>query len=396
MAASRTRRAIALGAALAALVLSVLAVRDLRTPGTIPFEAATLAGLPVERALDLVLQQETGRDVWASQGYSLYRSRDGGPFEKVVTVRPRFGEAWAGYSRWLRDRFGYQELVEVLPVREDLLVAFAGGDVFRVDPVAGTQEAVHRLRFFGRGEGRGVMAHGLTQDDRGAIYYGEYATAAGHGTRTARIWRSRDEGRTFEVAYEFAPGAVRHIHGVQWDPVGRAIWVSTGDQDSGSRVGFSRDGAASFTWIGEGSQDFRVCSLLFLETTVAWGTDADRSVSRVLRWSRSDGTVTVAARPLPGPSFYARPLDARSGVLGLAENDVASYFVGSAGEARKLFQWTLPSPPRRGPHPALRLARGGPPDGRHVYLNPLRTLEESAAIYRIPLDAVLARAAEPE
>lgn len=396
MAAPRTRRVLVPGAGIAAVALSILAALDLRTPDTISFSAATLAGFPAERAPDLVLQQEKRGEVWASQGYSLYRSRDGGPFDKVATVHPRFGEAWAGYSRWLRSRFGYQELVEVLPIRDDLLVAFAGGDVYRVDPVSRTQEAVHRLRFFGRGEGRGVMAHGLTQDDQGTIYYGEYATAPGHETRTARIWRSRDEGRTFEVAYEFAPGAVRHIHGVQWDPVARAIWVSTGDQDSGSRVGFSRDGAATFTWIGEGSQDFRVCSLLFLERTATWGTDADRSISRVLHWARDGGGIEVATRPLPGPTFYARPLDASGGLLGLAQNDVAAYFVGDSGGATLLFQWTLPSPPRRGPHPALRLARTSGPGEGPVYLNPLRTREEEAAIYRLPRAAVLARARSAE
>lgn len=391
MAPVRTRTRLAL-ALVAAAALAALAL-DVHTPAVVAFEPTLLEGVPAERAEGLVLQQEEPGEVWASRGYAIYRSRNGGDFEKVVTVLPRFGEAWAGFSATLRRAFGYQELVEVLPLSEDLLIAFAGGDIHRIDLSNATQERVAELRFFGRGQGRGVMAHGLTEDDRGRIYYGEYATGPGYETRTARIWRSDDQGRSFEVAFEFAPGAVRHIHGVQWDPVGRAIWVSTGDRDAGSRIGFSRDGAKSFEWIGENSQDYRACSLLFLEPIVAWGMDADHSVASVLRWPRTGGLLARASPPLPAPAFYSRVLDAGSGLVGLAEGDAGAYFVGLDGPPLRVFSFSSPVPRPSGPHPVLRLARASHPAGSSVYLNPLRTIEENAAIFRIPKEAILERAA---
>ncbi|MCC6642438.1 MAG: hypothetical protein IT386_14855 [Deltaproteobacteria bacterium] len=379
-------------ASIVALVLigGAVAWRETATPARIAWEPAALQGLPAERARDLVLQQEEPGVVWASQGYSIYRSRDGAAFEKVFTVVPRFGEAWAGFSRTLRSRFGYQELVEVVPVRQDLLVAFAGGDVYRVDLAHGTQERTHRLRYFGRGEGRGLMPHGVTRDARGTLYYGEYVTAPGRESRPIGIWRSEDEGRTWTLVFEFPPGAVRHVHAVQWDPVQGGVWVGTGDGDSESRVGFSLDQARSFRWVGEGSQELRVCSFLFLPAAVLWGMDADRSPNHALRWLRDAQRVeAIPGSNLPGPTYYAQRVRPSGGILGLAELDAALFWLPAEGVPTKLVQWTMPTPRRPGPHPAVRLARGEPSSPSFVDVNPLRTAQDEAAIYRIPTERVL-------
>ena len=106
--------------------------------------------------------------------------------------RPRLGRAWGGYLASLRRRFGYQELVELLPLEDERLVVFAAGDVYVVDLRARTIERTHRLRYFGRGKGRGLMAFGLTRDQNGAIYFGEYSTEL--AARPICIWKSTDEG----------------------------------------------------------------------------------------------------------------------------------------------------------------------------------------------------------
>ena len=128
-----------------------------------------------------MLQQEKPGVVWASQGFSLYRSQGGGPFEKVFTIVPRFGEAWAGYLRTLRRLFGYQELVELLPIRPNLLVVFAGGDIYRVDLARGEQERVQRLRYFGRGRAPGA---------RRAVgsFVPARESAPGSGGRGGHLW----------------------------------------------------------------------------------------------------------------------------------------------------------------------------------------------------------------
>ena len=98
-------------------------------------------------------------------------------------MRPRLGRAWGGYLASLRSHFGYQELVELLPLGDERLVVFAAGDIHFLDLRAKVSERTHRLRYFGPGKGRGLMAFGLTSDQKGAIYFGEYTTEPGAASR---------------------------------------------------------------------------------------------------------------------------------------------------------------------------------------------------------------------
>lgn len=392
MTAIRQRLLVSLGVGF--VILATAVVFDVQTPASVAWRPHDLQGYQSERADGLVLQHETASAVFATQGYSIYRSTEGGPFERIFTLRVPIGEAWGGYSKVLRSWFGYQELVEVLPLNPTVLLAFAGGEVARIDLQHGTQEPVHRLRYFGRGEGRGVMAHGLAITSSGTVFYGEYPTAPGRDLRTIRLWRATDEGRRWEVAYEFSAGEVRHIHAVQWDPYDHGIWIGTGDRDEGSRLGVSHDDGRSFHWVGQGSQDYRLCSLLFLKSSIGWGMDADRSPAYVLRWRRSNRSVEPRAGRLAGPAFYSSAVGPSLGLIGLAEHAAAVWMLGERGEPVPWLEWTLPNPPRRGPHPGVRLTRGDSAGRPFVYLNPLRTQEDEAVIYRIRSAAVVAIAAE--
>lgn len=377
------RRRIRLVVAGLLLCAAALLAWDLHTPARVAWLSAAVGDHAAERAEGLVLQQEVGSEVWASQGFSVYRSRAGEPFVREFTLWPRVGLAWAGFSRFLRGRFGYQELVEVVPIDTRTVLVFGGGDIYRVDLESDHQERVHRLRYFGRGKGRGVMPHGITVDDRGSIYFGEYPTGPASPGRTIQVLRSDDGGRSFMVAHEFAPPtSVRHVHGVQWDGLGRRLWVTTGDVDAESRVGWSDDRGRTFHWIGAGSQDFRACSLLFLPAAVLWGPDAVRHENALWSYERALDKAAPTAARLPGPSFYAQRIDTDAGLIGLAELAAEVWRVDGSGDAARIAAWAMVPDPKR-PHPGVRLARG---EGisEWVYLNPLRTIHDRSAIYRLP------------
>ncbi len=355
---------------------------DLSVPESVDWEAASISGIAVERAGGLVVQDRRGDVIWATIGFTIYRSEGNGPFEKLETLRPKPSEAWAGYSATFRHLFRYQELVELLAISNTELIAFAGGEAFRVDVSNGAAERVHELRYFGRGIGRGLMPHGLTVDDAGTLYYGEYPTRKMGADDTVRIYRSADQGRSWEIAHEFAGNFVRHIHAVQWDPHGRALWVATGDTDAESRIGYSEDRGESFTWIGSGDQQFRAVSLLFLEESVTWAMDSPVVESRIVRWRRATGVVETSEQALPSPGYYARAIDGKSGLVTLAERDAAVLLI-SGSSFQTLFRWQVEPDPER-PHPAVRLLRSSTPsDPRTLLINPLRTERESAAVYRL-------------
>ena len=386
----RIRRGRVVALALSA-ALTLGAAYELWLPARIAWEPAQLAGIPAQRAEGLVLQDQREGALWATRGYALYRSRGGAAFERVTTLVPRFGPAWAGFSRSFRDAFRYQELAEVMVLDEQTLLVFAGGDAYRVNAASGAAEPVHQLRYFGPSRGRGLMPHGLTRDASGTIYYGEYPTAQLAAGETVRVWRSRDDGRSWEVAHEFAAGAVRHIHAVQWDAFAQALWVATGDDDASSRIGYSRDGGATFVWIGAGSQTFRAVSLLFTPEAVSWVMDSPNVPTRFVRWDRQSGALRESAGVLPSPGYYVQPLGGERGLATLAERSAAVWLVGD-GEPRELASWPVDPRPGR-PHPAVRLLRSAAQQSgsSELLVNPLRTRSEPAAIYRVQAAALLAR-----
>ncbi|MCW2925390.1 MAG: hypothetical protein JWM98_2794 [Thermoleophilia bacterium] len=373
---------------LAALALLVWAV-ELRTPRTVRWRDVDHEGVPARVAEGLVLQHDDGDTVWASRGYSIYRSEGGGPFRRVARVRPPFGEPWGGYSRSLRRAFGYQELLELVPLDDpDHLVVFSGGFIHQLDLGARASRRTHELRYFGRGKGRGLMAFGLTRDLDGALYFAEYVTES--GDRPTGVWRSADDGATWQLAYEFEPGTIRHVHAVQCDPFDGALWIGTGDRDEHCFVGRSTDGARTFEWVGQGKQIHRTCSFAFFPDTVAWPMDADFEQNHVVRWHRGaagPGAVTVDGE-LPDASYYAQALDADRFLVGVAQGVAEAWVAGRDGSTRRWLGWpVVGTPPKRGPSPGLRLARG-PGCTDAVHLNPLRTIPHEAAIFRVPRSAL--------
>ena len=122
---------------------------------------------------------------------------------------------------------------------------------------------------------------------------------------------------SWELAFEFEPGQVRHIHAVHADataPCGSAPATAT---SSASSVAPST-AEARFEWIGHGSQVHRTCAFVGFDDVVLWPTDADFEQNHVVRWQRGTGDMTVDAE-LPDVTYYATPVDGERALLGLAQ-----------------------------------------------------------------------------
>jgi hypothetical protein len=126
--------------------------------------------------------------------------------------------------------------------------------------------------------------------------------------------------------------------------------------------------------------------------SVVWGSDAVRRDDSVVIFERDREEVAIGAARLPAPSFYAQRVGTDAGLVGLSELAAEVWRVDARGDAEPIAVWPMvPEPPR--PHPGVRLARGAS-DGRWVFLGPLRTTEDSAAIYRLPRTSLTAH--DPE
>ena len=154
---------------------------------------------------------------------------------------------------------------------------------------------------------RGILRH-WDEDARGRVWYGEYGR--GGLDADSRIVVGTDDGRTWGTAHTFgargAAGGVRHVHGVQTDPVRGRVWVTTGDRGEDIRVGWlEADG--TFAQATGGDQHLKAVSLMFDADAVSWGADAPEGPYGVWRWNRRDGTIEQETT-LRGPVLFSTVL----------------------------------------------------------------------------------------
>ena len=133
-----------------------------------------------------------------------------------------------------------------------------------------------------------------------AIYIGEYGSAP----NPVYLWKSTNGGKSFRVAATFT--GVRHIHGVFSDPFARnTIWVTVGDTGPQPRVGYSKDGGKTFTFISRAKYpESRVVGLFFTPKAVYWPTDTPDVPAGLFRWDRGTADVRQVLGGLNGPFYF--------------------------------------------------------------------------------------------
>ena len=151
---------------------------------------------------------------------------------------------------------------------------------------------------------KGSRPMNLCQGSDGTIYYGEYCFNPQR--HPMRIFCSKDNGDTWEVAYTFGEGEINHIHGIFNDPYTGRLWVATGDDDAACIFGYTEDGFKTFVKEYAGSQQYRVCVPLFTPDEIVFATDSqyeqnvirsiDRNTGEVKDWQKIQGSGIYAVQ----------------------------------------------------------------------------------------------------
>ena len=82
------------------------------------------------------------------------------------------------------------------------------------------------------------------------IYLGEYFT---NDTRhEVNVYYLAPDSHKLEVVHVFEPGAIRHIHGLHFDPYEKHVWVVTGDRGSECRILRTKDHFKTLEVVGQG------------------------------------------------------------------------------------------------------------------------------------------------
>jgi hypothetical protein len=114
---------------------------------------------------------------------------------------------------------------------------------------------------------------GVCITPNGSIFFGEYSLNMNRQNET-KLYRSVDNGESFQCILTFPKEEVRHIHFIQWDKYENCLWLGTGDEDRECKLMKSIDNGDTWTVVGQGSQLWRAVGISSTEDALYWGTDA--------------------------------------------------------------------------------------------------------------------------
>ncbi|MGC1786601.1 MAG: hypothetical protein WA718_07675 [Terriglobales bacterium] len=148
------------------------------------------------------------------------------PWEVVARFRPvwwrNFTSRIALSYRLMRD--GFHALVVL---DEQTMVGAVPGALVTRAPGSNEFHVTHQVQ-------RGTRPLHVTAVPSGKIYWGEYFD--NRERAEVHIYVSTDRGRTWQVAYTFPAGSIRHVHNIVYDRWGDCLWILTGDNGAECKV----------------------------------------------------------------------------------------------------------------------------------------------------------------
>jgi hypothetical protein len=254
---------------------------------------------------------------WAEEGNYylsrrnvLYRSRDlKTSFEKIATIAAPAWKQLASNFR-LAQRLLRFMVTNVIPLEDgSLFVTF--------DKSVGIVREGQYQELAGLVRPCRVLRGASAVDDKGDIYFGEYLANDERGEM--RVYRYKPGSPALEIAHTFPPDSIKHIHGIYFDTHTASLICLTGDNESECRIIRTNDGFKTTEIIGEGDETWRAVSILFDESALFYGMDAEFRSNHIYRFDRetldrqSLGEVT-------GTVFYSKKIGPHMFFATTAEN----------------------------------------------------------------------------
>jgi hypothetical protein len=238
------------------------------------------------------------RDVlYACRGYQVVRLKVGQQVAQSAAWKPVacFRPAWwrkltsrtrLGY-RLVRDGFhaltilsGQREAQQETGVTADdatLIGAIPGAIVTRT-PGSEEFKLSHQVR-------RGTRPLHIAAVPGGNLYWGEYFD--NRERAEVHIYGSSDRGQTWQIAYTFPAGAIRHVHNIIYDRWGDCLWILTGDEGSECKVLRASCDLRSVEIVLSGNQQARAVAVIPMEDALYLSTDTPLENNHVMRLARS-------------------------------------------------------------------------------------------------------------
>ena len=212
---------------------------------------------------------QTPDKIWVAKGMTFYAIDYSG---KRVTPKYTVGglkERLIGKCRLSRQllRIGLHHL---LPLANGNILVTSKRITFIVNPDG---KVIHTFTGY---QGNKPAHQGVCVTPGGTVFFAEYLlnTQRDH---SVKLYRSTDNGMSFQIVKEWPAGEIRHLHFVKWDGYENCLWLGTGDygeENKENRLYRSNDNGDTWELIGQGSQNWRAIGVCFTEDALLWGTDA--------------------------------------------------------------------------------------------------------------------------
>jgi hypothetical protein len=306
-----------------------------------------------------------GDVLYASRGYDLIcwkapshggRRASDQRWQAIASFRPAW---WRNFtssarltSRLMRDGFhalavlpdaSYEHREDNFPTDAPSLIAAVPGAIVTRTSGSDDFRVTHKIR-------RGTRPLHITAVPSGIVYWGEYFD--NRERAEVHIYSSADRGETWQVAYTFPAGAIRHIHNIVYDRWEDCLWILTGDEGAECKVLRASCDLRSVEVVLAGNQQARAVAAIPMADAIYLSTDTPFETNHVLRLGR-DGSVK-SLDDLPSSSisgcrvgesvFFSTMVEPSAvnrseevllvGSADVESADVGSADIGSAGKSR--------------------------------------------------------------
>jgi hypothetical protein len=237
-----------------------------------------------------------GDTLYGCRGYQIVALQAGRDNSNKWSDVASFHPAWwrnltsrtALTYRLLRDGF------HALAVLDDqTMVGAVPGAVVTRTPGSNEFRITHQVR-------RGTRPLHIAAVPSGTVYWGEYFD--NRERAEVHIYASADRGRTWQIAYTFPAGSIRHVHNIVYDRWGDCLWILTGDEGNECQVLCASCDLRSVDVVLAGNQQARAVAAIPTPDALYLSTDTPLEKNHVYQLNRSGNVEPVG--DLASSSIY--------------------------------------------------------------------------------------------
>ncbi len=185
--------------------------------------------------------------------------------------------------RLMRDGFHALAILDGQTNGQAMVGAVPGALVTRT-PDSALFQVSHRVQ-------RGTRPLHVTAVPSGRIYWGEYFD--NRERAEVHIYVSTDRGSTWQIAYTFPAGSIRHVHNIVYDRWGDCLWILTGDEGAECKVLRADRDLGLVEVVLAGNQQARAVAAIPTQNGLYLSTDTPSEKNHVYKLDRAGNVEQV-------------------------------------------------------------------------------------------------------